>query len=99
MIHEILHTCKDSMKHTGNWKKYANIMNQKYGYEIKRTTSGEEKGVENYKSTRIVPYKYCFYCKKCRQLIWKKKKCKFTKYYRNYTCLVCGTPRAFRKMN
>ena len=44
MIHEILHTCKGCKGHTGLWLIYANIMNKKYGYHIKRTTSGEEKG-------------------------------------------------------
>ena len=52
MIHEILHTCADCMKHTGKWKEYARNMNTKYGYNIKSTTSGAEKGVENYKAKR-----------------------------------------------
>lgn len=98
IIHEILHTCKDSMKHTGNWKKYAEIMNAKYGYDIKRTTSNDEKGVEDYAPVRRLSYKYGFYCTKCGQQIWKKKVCRFTKYFRNYTCGICGTHRAFRRM-
>ena len=52
MIHEILHTCKGCKGHTGLWLIYANIMNKKYGYNIKRTTSGEEKGVENYTASK-----------------------------------------------
>lgn len=54
MIHEILHTCKGCKGHTGLWLIYANIMNKKYGYNIKRTTSGEEKGVENYTASKIL---------------------------------------------
>ena len=44
IIHEILHTCKNCMKHTGQWKYYAEVMNQVYGYNIKRITTGMEKG-------------------------------------------------------
>ena len=97
IIHEILHTCKDSMKHTGNWKKYAEIMNAKYGYDIKRVSSGSEKGVEDYKvKHRAVKYKYR--CRRCGQIITKSRKCKFTRYYRNYGCGICGTLRAFERV-
>lgn len=99
MIHEILHTCKGCSGHTGLWLKYANIMNEKYGYDIKRTTSGKEKGVENYKPTKHLDYKYFYVCEKCGQQVRKKKACKFTRYYRDYTCLICGTKKAFRKVN
>ena len=56
IIHEILHTCNGAKGHTGLWKQYADKINTRYGYNIKRTTSGEEKGVENYKSTFIACY-------------------------------------------
>ena len=98
MIHEILHTCKGCKGHTGLWLIYANIMNKKYGYHIKRTTSGEEKGVENYTASKRLDYKYCFVCENCGQNIKRKKQCEFTKYYRNYTCGICGRKRAFHKV-
>lgn len=98
MIHEILHTCKGCKGHTGLWLVYANIMNKKYGYNIKRTTSGEEKGVENYTASKRLDYKYCFVCENCGQIIKRKKQCEFTKYYRNYTCGICGRKRAFHKV-
>lgn len=98
MIHEILHSCDGCMGHTGLWRKYASMMNDMYGYNIKRTTSGSEKGVEDYAPTRQLAYRYCFKCRRCGQIIWKKKACKFTKYHRNYTCLLCGTSRAFVKV-
>ena len=97
IIHEILHTCEGGMGHKGNWKKYANIMNERYGYNIKCSTSGEEKGVENRVAAYRLAYKYYFYCRKCGHIIKKKKSCKFTSYYRNYTCNLCGTRRAFVK--
>lgn len=89
IIHELLHTCKDSMKHTGKWKAYAQEMNEEYGYNIKRTTSGKEKGVENYKPKKMA-VKYVFTCGGCGATIYRKRMSKFTRYYRNYRCTRCG---------
>ncbi len=46
MIHEILHTGKDCMKHRGKWKAYATMMNGRYGYKIKRVSSSKDKGFD-----------------------------------------------------
>lgn len=94
IIHEILHTCPDGMRHTGKWKEYARLMNDTYGYNIKRTTSGTEKGVENYESKQM-PVKYVFRCKYCNQIITRTRKCKFTRYYKRYGCGLCGKRNAF----
>lgn len=96
MIHEILHTCGGCMKHTGKWLEYAKEMNEAYGYRIKRCTSSEEKGLER----RIVErreVKYKFVCYYCGDVVRKTRKCKFTKYYRNYKCMKCGRSRAYRR--
>lgn len=97
MIHEILHSCPGGMGHTGKWKEYAKKMNDQYGYDIKRTTSGKEKGVENYRVTSRLNYKYMFRCRYCGNTIIKKKRCKFTHYYKNYKCMMCGRAHAYRK--
>ncbi len=89
IIHELLHTCKDSMKHTGRWKIHAEMMNRKYGYNIKRTTTGNEKGVENYKPKRM-SVKYVLTCGGCGATVYRKRKSKFTRYYKNYRCTRCG---------
>ena len=46
LLHEMLHTCSGCMNHGTLWKRYANIINTKYGYHIKRVTSSAEKGME-----------------------------------------------------
>lgn len=48
MTHEILHTVNGCMNHGANWQAVADRMNRKYPdiYNIKRTTSCEEKGIE-----------------------------------------------------
>jgi len=60
IIHELLHSCKDCMKHTGQWKVYANKVNKYLGYNITRCTSASEKGVAS-----IIPYKYKVVCEDC----------------------------------
>ncbi|MBQ1597176.1 MAG: SprT-like domain-containing protein [Lachnospiraceae bacterium] len=90
IIHEILHTCKDCMKHTGKWKHYAQVVNQVYGYNIKRVTTGSEKGVEDYDSSSSLPVKYIFTCGCCGATIYRKRESRFTKYYRQYRCTRCG---------
>lgn len=99
IIHEILHSCPECKGHTGKWKEYALLMNRTYGYNIKRVTSGHEKGIEDYHVTRHLEIKYVFRCSCCGNTIFKKKKCKFTRYYRNYICLICGKAHTFEKIS
>ena len=99
IVHEILHACPGGSGHTGKWREYAKIMNEKYGYNVKRTTSGSEKGVEDYQSTKRLQTKYIFRCRFCGYTITKKKKCKFTHYYKNYRCTICGKPHAFQRFD
>ncbi len=89
IIHELLHTCKGCMRHTGKWKYYAEVVNQVYGYNIKRITQGYEKGVENY-SVNEMSIKYIFTCGKCGATIYRKRESKFTQNYKYYGCARCG---------
>ena len=97
IIHEILHTCPKCMNHTGKWKEYAALLNEAYGYNIKRVKSTAEMGVEK-REVKRQPVKYAFECKKCGQRIERKKECKFTKYYKSYGCGICGCKKAFIKV-
>ena len=89
IIHEILHSCDGCMKHTGLWKRYAEVMNQVYGYNIKRIMTCKEMGVEEHKPSSM-PFKYVFTCKNCGATIYRKRDSRFTKYYRHYGCARCG---------
>ena len=95
IIHEILHTCDGCHGHTGMWKAYADIMNRKYGYNIKRVTTGNEKGVENY-VPKSEAYKYAFICKNCGSMILRKRQCRFTTHYKKYGCAKCGRFGTFK---
>lgn len=69
LIHELLHTCRDCYKHTGQWKAYAERMNKLYGYRISRTSSYEDCGLKRPE----VRYKYRVYCPECGAE-WKYQK-------------------------
>ena len=55
IAHELLHTCPGCMNHDTKWKAYATIMNDRYGYNIKRTDNAEDKGLPA--GTKINPNK------------------------------------------
>lgn len=97
IIHELLHTCKGCMRHTGKWKQYAELMNRTYGYNIKRVTEGCEKGVENHKVSEMA-VKYVFTCGGCGATIYRKRDSKFTRNYRHYGCAKCGAVAWSRKL-
>ena len=61
VIHEFLHAHENRMCHTGEWKRCANLINKKYGYNIKTSTSPDEKGLE----TKEKKAKYIITCDVC----------------------------------
>jgi SprT-like family. len=86
IIHELLHTCKNCMCHTGEWKRLAQLVSDcYYKYDITRTSSFESKGIE-----RQVAYKYTCKCKKCGKIVGKTRMCDFIKYPNLYTHTNCG---------
>lgn len=88
ILHELLHSCPDGGSHTGAWKRYATLVNHAYGYDIKRCTSYEEKGIVPVE--KGIHYKYVYKCKKCGQMIYRQRKSNFTKHHKRYRCRLCG---------
>ena len=62
ILHEMIHTCKGCFNHKNTWKKYADRLNTKYGFNIQRTDTALNKGVAN-EPKRI--YKYAIRCPQC----------------------------------
>ena len=96
IIHELLHTCKGCMKHTGEWKQLAEKVNRYYGYNIKRCDSADEKGISEEQKEKIQKertatrkVKYIFKCTCCGQKVERCRESKFTKYPELYRCAVC----------
>ena len=62
LCHELIHTCRGCGDHGSVFKKYAGILNRRYGYNIQRTNSAEEMGVP-----KPDMHKTANYILKCRQ--------------------------------
>lgn len=90
IIHEILHTCYGCMKHTGRWKKYAEKMNNVYGYHISRTKNMEQLGLPEHTVKRR-DVKYVYVCAGCGQRVERTRACKFTSNPKMYRCGRCGS--------
>ena len=87
ILHELLHSVKECVGHGTEWKRYAYKVNKAYGYNIKRTTSYEEKGIERVVTPKMV--KHRFICQGCGMVLERMKESSFTKNYKDYTCGRC----------
>ena len=88
IIHEMLHSCPNSMRHTGNWKNLAGIVNSKLGYFVSRCTSSEELGIKI--DAMEQDYKYACKCNRCGMVFGRNRICDFIKYPSHYTHKNCG---------
>lgn len=78
LIHEALHTQKDCMKHTGEWKRLATIINSKYpSYNIQRcdSTNGIVTSLDGVGRTSKV--NYTLVCNHCGHNFNYKRKPKY----------------------
>lgn len=89
IIHELLHTVKGTKGHTGLWKVLAEKVNHAYGYNIKRVSSYEEKGIDAPSNSKLPKHK--FVCAGCGQEILRYKESKFTQNYLEYRCGKCNS--------
>lgn len=89
IIHELLHASKDGGGHNGKWKEYANIINNTYNINVKRTNSAEEKGITE-PIIKETDYKYILECKQCNYKYKRMRRSNFVNYYEDYTCGRCG---------
>lgn len=89
LMHEVLHTCDGAFNHGNTWKRLADKVNREYGYNIKRCSSCEEKGMDEV-PVKSKPYKYFVKCPRCGYT-WKyKTMSKVVKNPSRYSCCKCG---------
>ena len=88
IIHELLHTCEGGHGHRGNWQKLANRVNAVYGYNIQRTTSSEEKGIESVYEKPVLQYAVA--CTHCGHEYHRLKMTSVIKTPERYRCSHCG---------
>lgn len=86
LLHELLHTCPNCMNHGENWKHWADIINRTYPkYNIQRTTSCEEKGIESTNSLA----KYIVTCDECGHHWYYMRNCGVIKRINKCKCPYC----------
>ena len=94
VLHELIHSCKDCMNHGALWKKYAHMLNEKYGYSITTTGSDEKYGIKRSETNSNCDYKYLYKCSGCGKLIGYHKKGKAVKILsgqlKGYVSCKCG---------
>lgn len=87
IVHEILHTVVGCQNHGKKWKALAKLMNDTYGYSIKRCDSKEEKGVDG---SKLKPDRYEIKCEKCGKVYSRYKMSQIIKYPSRYIHRGCG---------
>lgn len=85
LAHEVLHTCYGCQNHKKRWQRYADMMNQAYGYAIRRTDSPERLGVESKAVAR-----YVVVCTCCGAEIPRSRKSRLIQHPEDYRCAKCG---------
>lgn len=87
IAHEVLHTCKGCYEHGKKWKEFAEAMNLRYGYNIKRASSFEEMGIEEKPEEESI--KYIIKCSICGKEYPRKRFTCVMKKINAYRC-ACG---------
>lgn len=89
IIHELLHTVEGCYDHKRKWKLFAEKVNRAYPqYNIKRTTTSDEKGIEGLKRTYQKNYKII--CNNCGRYWYRQKASKLIQHPEKYRCAKCG---------
>ena len=89
IIHELIHCLPYCNNHKTSFKKYANLINAKLGYNISRLGSKKEDFQDsNLEYKEKEEYKYKIQCEKCGKIFYRKRLQKyFIKKYRCTNCL------------
>lgn len=84
LAHEVLHTCPGCANHGPQWRRWAQVMSRRYGYDIHRTDSHDELGVPD---TR--PVRYLVVCERCGARMPRMKRSPLVEHPDRYRCR-CG---------
>ena len=84
LAHEILHTCPGCANHGAKWQSWAALMSRHFGYNIRRTDSHSDLGLED-----LRPVRYVVVCTGCGRRINRMKKSALVAHPERYRC-TCG---------
>lgn len=65
IVHELLHSCRECMAHTGRWKRLAALVNEHFGYHISRTSSVDGTNYKYIENMNRKQKKYALICNNC----------------------------------
>lgn len=86
IMHEVIHTCVDSFDHGQMFQRYGNIVREKYGIDITRTTSAQKKNAD---VAFYMSFKYVLKCESCGNLFTRIRANDLTAHPENYLCAKC----------
>lgn len=89
IMHELIHCMPYCNNHGIEFKKYANLINANYGYDVSR--AGNKK--QDYENSNLeyneeINYKYKVICKGCNQEFYRQRLNR--NFTRKYRCANCG---------
>ena len=93
IVHELLHTVEGCLGHRGKWKLLAELVGKAYPqYQIKRTTSWEEKGIPQAggKTARDIQARYRITCTGCGARAYRQRAGRLVKRPEDFRCGKCG---------
>lgn len=91
ILHELCHTVEDGMCHTGEWKRAIDLLNRRYGYNIKRTNSYADKGVDVEKfPPKKKSINYVVECQKCGMQVCRTRMSRVIEHPDRYRCGYCN---------
>ena len=85
--HELLHSCRGCMQHTGKWKALAERVNAAYGYNIRRCASKDDQPLPR---DLLPKAKYLLRCSKCGAEYPRQKMSAVVQHPERYRCGKCG---------
>ena len=99
VMHELIHSLDNCMSHTGRWKQIANIVNNRYGYNITRVETDNAAYSEYYHDIKMSRIKYEITCTCCGATTNYQRKTKAVTNIANhigrYRCNGCGAINSF----
>ena len=90
IIHELIHCIPYCNNHGNEFKKYANYINEKLGYNISRLGDKKQDFILSNKeyNEKEIRYNYEIICQKCGQKVYRQRVNK--NFTRKYRCGKCG---------
>lgn len=100
MMHEVLHAGigidnRVAEGHDHTWRKYAEIVNNEFGYNVSRYGTYEEYGLKEPETV----YRYETYCENCGKVNKHERMCHAVEHPSCWKCGNCGTTLKSRGIN